>query len=512
MHISPADLQLFLDEVRARYGLVFERTRHDELRELITERAAANRVGSAGEYIAALRDSEDEWQEVANRLTVPETYFFRIPEQFEAFAAVALPNVIQARRSARRLKIASLGCASGEEPYTMAMILRSEYPQLRDWHIDITGFDVSQRALERARRGVYSKWSLRATPEAMRERFFRATRNGYEVDAEIRAMVRFEARNILDLCQEPAGSYDVVSFRNVLIYFSPDSIRASVACAAHMLAPGGYFFIGTAETLRGVTNAFSLCHSHGAFYYRREGGRPEAVGRVRKVSARYRPESRPAEQEQPSGIVHEERPVSTSWIEEIHNSTSRITELTSESNEAADEGPATNIARRAALSSAMAMFASEKYSAALQELDRLSDDNRANADVQVLRAVLLANSGQIADARTAAEATLRYDHLNAGAHYVLAMCEEQSGDLPAAIEHDTMASYLDPTFAMPHVHAATIHRRRNEMRSACEEMERALTLLAAEDASRILLFGGGFSREALQSYCERELKSCRSGK
>jgi chemotaxis protein methyltransferase CheR len=478
------------------------------MRELIRMRCVSVGAKEYSEYSAVLRNSEEEWRAIADQLTVSETFFFRIAEQFDAFASIVLPRCIEAHAADRRLRIASLGCASGEEPYTIAMIIRSRFPELDDWRLEIVGFDLSGKALERANRGLYSQWSLRATPPAMKHRFFQCGENGWEIDLALRSIVRFETRNILDLCRDPKASYDIVFFRNVLIYFSPESTRSAMACASHVLSPGGYLFIGTAETLRGVSNDFSLCHTHGAFYYRREGG-PDTSFRQGKPAASYRV---PIEdhREYPKEIASDPQLPSASWIKEIRDSNSRVTELTAGSNEAAPALP--KIEMRAALQSALAMFAREKFSAALSELNSLPPEKLADADVQVFRALLLTNSGKIPEAETAAQTALAHDHLNPAAHYVLALCREQVGDLPGALERDTMAAYLDPAFAMPHIHAATICKRAGEVETACAKMETARTLLASEDAARILLFGGGFSREALLSYCEREINHCRGAK
>jgi chemotaxis protein methyltransferase CheR len=128
--------------------------------------------------------------------------------------------------------------------------------------------------------------------------------------------------------------------------------------------------------------------------------------------------------------------------------------------------------------------------------------------VQLLRAVLLTNCADPADAEAACRAVLSRDDLNAGAHYLVALCRERAGDTAAAREHDRIAVYLDPAFAMPHLHLGLLDKRCGQLGPARAELKRAAALLAREDASRILLFCGGFSRAALLAFIRAEQQTC----
>jgi chemotaxis protein methyltransferase CheR len=141
-------------------------------------------------------------------------------------------------------------------------------------------------------------------------------------------------------------------------------------------------------------------------------------------------------------------------------------------------------------------------------LQALPADSRKDNDAQLLRAVLLTNRGELIEAEAVCRQILSADDLHAGAHYLMALCREHAGDRRAALEHDQAAAYLDVGFAMPHLHLGLLARRSGEHEPARTELERALALLVREDASRILLYGGGFSREALIELCRAELRTC----
>jgi chemotaxis protein methyltransferase CheR len=144
-------------------------------------------------------------------------------------------------------------------------------------------------------------------------------------------------------------------------------------------------------------------------------------------------------------------------------------------------------------------------------LQALPEASRSDPDAQILRAALLTNSGNLSEARLVCAQILATDDLHAGARYLLALCHEHAGDRTAALEHNRVASYLDAGFAMPHLHLGLLARRGGDRERACSELRRAAALLELEDASRILLFGGGFTREALIDLCRSELRACGDG-
>jgi chemotaxis protein methyltransferase CheR len=154
---------------------------------------------------------------------------------------------------------------------------------------------------------------------------------------------------------------------------------------------------------------------------------------------------------------------------------------------------------------AVELLKKERYAEALDLLGRLSPTSARDPDVILLRAVLLTHSGDLDHARKVCAELVILDELSAGAHYLLALCAEGVGELPTAVEEDQIAVYLDPGFAMPHLHLGLMARRSGDRATAQRELARATLLLGMEDASRLLLFGGGFSRDNLVALCQAEL-------
>jgi chemotaxis protein methyltransferase CheR len=154
------------------------------------------------------------------------------------------------------------------------------------------------------------------------------------------------------------------------------------------------------------------------------------------------------------------------------------------------------------------MIHSDRFADALAFLTALPQDVSNDPDVLLVQAMLLAHSGKTKDAEAVCERLLIIDEMNASAHHVLALCRESAADIPKAMEHDRIAAYLDPTFAMPHLHMGLMGRRTGNRELARRELAHALTLLRHEDGARLMLFGGGFNRQSMIELCASALKDC----
>lgn len=493
--IDEGALGRFRDLIEQRLGLSFDDAKLEGLREVLGRRLAA-RSADAAAYLAELDDGEanGELRELGRELTVGETYFFRHREQFAAFSELALPERLQ-RGGPREVRVLSAGCASGEEPYSIAVrVLSHGIPAGR--RVSIRAVDVNPGALEKASRARYSTWSLRETDAEERKRWFVSHGREYTLAPEVRRLVTFEERNLAH--DDPAlfvpEAYDVVFCRNVLMYFSPVRIADIVSRFARSLAPGGYLFLGHAETLRGVSHDFHLQHTHNAFYYRRK-----------EVLESHSISVAPPALAPPPVKAAETSWVGT-WLDTVQRTSERIERLTHRAPEGSPTSRgATVLGARADLGLVLDLLRHERFAEALTALRELSTGEQRDPDATLLRAALLTHSGELDAAAAACRELLAHDELNAGAHYLLALSDERRGNLNQAVEHDRIAAYLDGTFAMPRLHLGLIARRTGDREGARRELGQAIALLQREEASRLSLFGGGFGREGLIALCRSAL-------
>lgn len=503
------DQESFRDAIRDLLGLHFDDGKLEDVAATLRERMSATGM-DAESYLRHLRGPEGraESRVLAEQLTVCETYFFRNSEQFRALAGVAIPELLRGRPAGAPLRLLSAGCSSGEEPYTLAIVMRESFPQLFEaGRIRIAAVDANRVRLARAIAGRYGAWSLRETPDAVRGRWFRPSGGDFVLDERIRRAVTFEERNLL--AEDPVfwaeGAYDVVFFRNVGMYFSPEAMRAVTARIARALGQGGFLFLGHAENLRGISQDFHLRHSHECFYYQ---ARPahEAEARAPAPASGVAP---------PVGdVIPRIVDSACSWVDAIQRASERIAALEASPARAAAPSPA-QPARRSAraparrdLDAAVELVREERISEAMDVVSALPAEAGADPDAQLLRAALLTSCGRLEEAEQVCVRLLGLDDLNAGAHYLTALCREHAGDREAAAEHDRAAAYVDPGFAMPRLHLGLLARRAGDLERARHELGQAAVLLQREDASRILLFGGGFRREGLVQLCLAELRAC----
>jgi chemotaxis protein methyltransferase CheR len=497
---TTADVERFRELIARRFGLHHEDGRLGFLADVLCRRLEASRRASEP-YLDQLE--RGGWREevtgLAHELTIPETYFFRHLDQFRAFSEAVIPELMRARARSRKLRILSAGCASGEEAYTLAIALR-EIALDPGWEVSILAIDINRSVLDKAAAGRFSTWSLRETPREMQARWFRPCGRDLELHESVRAQVRFEQRNLADDDHElwRSDSFDVVFCRNVIMYFTPRTAQEVVGRISRSLAPGGYLFLGHAETLRGMSHEFHLCHTHEAFYYQRKDG----ADHVAPAGQWGRPSDAPVRVDAGSDLAAD------SWVEAIGEAADRIRVLTDRGNGHVAAAPPAPAAPDWDLRTPLELLRQERFDEALDQVRVLPPESAGDPDVRLLEAVLLAHSGQLAEAEEACLDLLRIDELNAGAHYVLALCCEGGGDGRRAVEHDQVAAYLDPDFAMPRLHLGLLARRAGEHDAARRELGRALALLHREDASRLLFFGGGFHREALVALCRAELIAC----
>jgi chemotaxis protein methyltransferase CheR len=270
--ISEEEFRLLRDLIHERFGLYFTESQKASLRSRLAGRLAALAQRSYEDYYHYLRfgpQRNEELRRMVSHLTNNETYFFREQAQLQVFEDHVLRRLKEHKGSAeRRLRVLSAGCSTGEEPYSLAMILYGSGQFFWNWHVQVVGLDVDALALDKARRAVYFHNSFRSTSPALLERHFNKQGSGHEVKDAIRRMVQFRQGNLLEReSYEGLQPLDAILCRNVLIYFSEAAIRRVVLHFFELLAPGGFLLLGHAESLSRITDAFVPVRFKGAMIY-----------------------------------------------------------------------------------------------------------------------------------------------------------------------------------------------------------------------------------------------------
>ncbi len=201
-------------------------------------------------------------REVVDAMTTNETFFFRDRVPFDNFRKIILPNLLEARKDVRRIRIWCAACSTGQEPYSLAMLLDEDAQKLAGWHVEILATDLSYNAVNAAREGLYSQFEVqRGLPISLLLRYFRQEGERWRINEHLCSRIRFEVFNLLADYAD-LGRFDVIFCRNVLIYFDVPTKRSVLDKMARMIASDGYLVMGAAETVVGLTNAFTPHEEH----------------------------------------------------------------------------------------------------------------------------------------------------------------------------------------------------------------------------------------------------------
>lgn len=453
----PQMQRALVDRVADELGLYFEPGRWRDLR-----RGIATAAPSLGLHDTDLARSivegvatQDEWAGLAGALAVGETYFFRDTGFFGHLASDVLPALVESRRNtSRSLRIWSVGCSSGEEPYSIAMLLASLLPAWREWDIGILATDLRAEALAKARAGVYGAWSLRGGFPAGARAFLRRTGEGrHEVDGTVRGMVRFERLNLARDAYPSAStgtlSIDLIVCRNVLMYFRADDARTIAERLARCLAEGGWLLTNAIEVPAGGMPDLQAVRA------------PQATAYRRIVSA-------------PAALVEAES--SNRGVEPLA------------------------VAPRAA---ARAVAAAPSRSTPPRNEAPTPSDSQDLAG----RARALADTGELAAAASACRAAIQKDKLNPEWTYLLASILQECNAFAEAEAALRRTLYLEPGHVLGRIAMANLMIRQGGTNRARQHFAVALDRLSRVAADEVLPCGGGITArelaDAVRGYQER---------
>ena len=272
LQLTEEEFRLIRDLIYNHCGLFFDDDSKYLLDRRLSQRVTLHNLSGFREYYQFLkydRRKEEEVADIMDLLTTNETYFFREAFQLRAFTDEIIPELMKSKQRERTLRIWSAGCSTGEEPYTIAMLIL-EMGCFQGWRIEIIGSDISQRVVQHARKGIYTKSSFRATDEHYVRRFFSEVDGGYRICDAVRELVTISQMNLFDANRLALlGKMDVIFCRNVIIYFDQVSKKRVIEAFHNALRGGGYLLLGHSESLMNISTAFALKHLKNDMVYQK---------------------------------------------------------------------------------------------------------------------------------------------------------------------------------------------------------------------------------------------------
>jgi len=256
--MNSQDFQLFGDIVRERSGLVLTEEKVYLLESRLVPLARRRGLDSLEDLAEEVRRHRDErvLSEITEAMTTNETFFFRDNKPFDTFKNVVLPRLLETRASQKSLRIWNAACSTGQEPYSLAMLLKEEAAKMAGWRVEIMATDISDEVLEKAKAGLYSQFEVqRGLPIQLMVKYFQQVGEMWQIDSSMRAMVKFQKKNLLEDLNS-LGKFDVVFCRNVLIYFDQPTKSQVLGKISNIMANDGALFLGGAETVLGICDDF----------------------------------------------------------------------------------------------------------------------------------------------------------------------------------------------------------------------------------------------------------------
>lgn len=464
--LTPADLSELRRIVETRTGLLIS-ARKD--REILTRIGGQlEDLGGGVQFMKKLGSSERFRQQVVNNLTIGESYFFRNHPHFTAMREKIIPAIIDKKKDEKTLRIWSAGCSTGEEPYSVAMMLDQDFPSLVDWDVQIMATDLNTEYLKRAKSGIYGSWSFRGVDEQVLRHYFKKTTNDrFKIDKKIRKRVSFKH---LNLSLIPSGlppelqDQDLILCRNVLIYFSSKLANQICHSYARALTRHGHLILGHSESFPNLPNMETV-YSHATYYYRRTDGKKRATGRAHSLSL-------------VPGIGE-------------HNTAKMISRFKAEPAKA----PAKTVAKKKAAEQVPSRPAINPAEAMQSGIDN---------ELQKIRD--FAMEGEIAKAESALVHVERQGKPDYRIFYLRALVADQNNETEDALAYLKKSIFVNKDFIIGHYYQAVISERSGDTRTAKRSYKNAMNLAQRLSARASLPEGGGITAGRLVEIAGERLK------
>ncbi|MFH1289017.1 MAG: CheR family methyltransferase [bacterium] len=489
-NINREILMNFRDYIKQRGGIYLYDAKMDFLRKILLNRISVRGFKGYPQYYQFLKfhpDGEEEFKELVETFTINETCFFRNTSHFSVLEEYILPELIRERllQNNKFLKIWSAGCSSGEEPYSLAMLISKMIPDHKNWAIEILATDINNKVLDLAKEGVYKKHSLRMVDDYYQEKYFVQGQKMFKLSEKVKKMVEFRHFNLLS---EPypssiRGRWDIIFCCNVMMYFQLETIRQVVRNFYNSLRKGGYFFAGYAETSRMIADKFQLVRMDGAFFYKKVKVEIPVV--------------------QPMIVQHEavrSKAIQPDGLEAYSTGGLAVVQPESEAKEIPSVQPID------LYSEAMELFIKEDYSDALNKLGAFLQDNQNDTKALLLLARIYLEKGMLSEVLSVSNKVVELDPLNDRAYYLTGFTYKQKKDFLKAIENFNKAIYLNRNNALAYYNLALVYKQMGEDKMTLREFKNSFRALNEYSPDEPLELSGNIPPKLLIENCSRNIK------
>lgn len=459
-------------------GLDFQEKNWASLRRTLSRAAMSHGFESPADFANWTRTASEAHKSIdilASLLTIGETFFFRDMKAFEAIESTIIPQLMESKaESNKTLKIWSAGCSSGEEPYSIAILLKRKFLTRPDLSIRILGTDINKESLKKAQKGVYKEWSFRGAPDWLKRDYFSKIGSGYHLNALIRAMVDFRRLNLVSLdytsILQEFGTFDLILCRNTLMYFTPPIRNTILENVLLWLNEGGWLILSPSEVPHIVHRKLQVVTFPGAIFFRRQ--------------SRKKPSSHPSVQliSKP-GVIRTSSKDNNWWIiDRLMREKAPKTKSAAAPTPVAPESDKSHPGNlEESIAAALEAFDKSDYLKIVTILKQSPAVGESRSEIhgqsQYLLAKAYANLGMLVEAQNAIEQAIKADKINVTYHLMYASILQAANLIQEASERLQKVLFLDPDHVMANVTLGTIHKKLNNNTEALRHMRNAMNLL-----------------------------------
>jgi len=478
-----AHLQKLIGEL---YGLSLGDNHLNDLLNFLRKRIAELKLDSLADYLQLIqsRPRSEELDHLVSQITVGETSFFRTPPQFWALRDFVLPEMIRRKRECgkRHFRFLSAGCATGEEPYSIAIVTLEALKSFAPAEVKIVACDVNHAFLEEARSGLYPAKDLKNLEEHFKFRYFEEKGKHFQLKKSVRELVQFVhfnlARDDFNLLAI-GGHFDAIFCRNVLIYFDREVLEKIVKQFYEILEDHGCLFLGYSESLFGLNSGFDCVYVPNTFYYQKTDGTRELK----------HPPARKPEPLRPHGARAKPRAARPA--------------TDAASQPPARKTPAETLAADKLWEKGLELFEKEEFEKALAHFEKLAKAFPKSPMGYLGIAFVLSNQGENEQARKYLHESFKRDSLIPEGYYLLGLLAERKEEWEKAIENYQRAVFLKSDFTIAHFNLASLYFRLNEFPSAQRELKVVKQIL---NGSTSVYLAGGWTTQALLDWADSHLQ------
>ncbi len=468
--------QAYVDVIRRRLGIVL----HHQIREMYKAVVTACEKFNCTPYeylqkITACEETSPYLEHLILGITIGETYFFRDLNQIKIIKEIILPNLIQKKRNENNLflRIWSAGCSSGEEIYTMLMLLYDLLPDIDAWSLNLLGTDINTRVLQKAMNGIYTEWSMRCIPNYYKDRYFTVKNNDYLLSNEIKSKARFIYLNLNENCYPSfyngTNAQDFILCRNVLIYFNSNSIADIMNKFNASLIDGAYLLLGASDPFNAI-NMNPRFSYHQGFILKKE---PLTIFKDQKISPHL---SIPIETiPTKTTTTMKSAPVKSSPIESFQD---QVLKLLNQFN----------------------------WIEVINLIDTQDVSRMQSAFSLSAKATALANLGKLSDAIESCEKSLALDPTNKFTYLTYALVLSELNKMKEAEQALRKTLFLDPKFVVAHFQLGLLLLRNKKNEAGIKSLRNALFISCAEEPNKTVPAANGMTYSRLNDILKHEIE------